>query len=93
MHASFECLLNGGFIATNDDELKLLGAKVFRTEWTVYATEEDLAGSIDLAMQLPDQSLILVDWKRTQQLMGSAVAWPDALQRFQIPLCDSTACS
>eukprot|EP00434_Breviolum_minutum_P014051 symbB.v1.2.012392.t1/scaffold857.1/size218589/7 len=68
MHASFECLLNGGFIATNDDELKLLGAKVFRTEWTVYATEEDLAGSIDLAMQLPDQSLILVDWKRTQQL-------------------------
>lgn len=50
MHASFECLLNGGFIATNDDELKLLGAKVFRTEWTVYASEEDLAGSIDLAM-------------------------------------------
>ena len=100
MHASFECLLNGGFIATNDDELKLcllflqrvaeLGARVFRTEWTIYATEEDLAGSIDLAMQLPDQSLILVDWKRTQQLSQKGCGFGRRMAGCLATLSDAT---
>ncbi len=49
-------------------QIAALGARVFRTEWAIYATEEDVASSIDLASQLPNQSLILVDWKRAQQL-------------------------
>ena len=66
MHASFECLLNGGYIETEDREdmehvlfwkfartLLSAGAKILRTEWTIYASEEDLAGSIDLAARMP----------------------------------------
>ena len=80
MHTSFECLLNGGFITTFDEETSLFkkfleslvassaGIQVFRTEWAIFATEEDLAGSIDLALKTPDGCLVLVDWKRTKGL-------------------------
>ena len=108
MHASFECLLNGGYVSTHDQEMDLflsflrqvepLGAKVYRTEWTIYASKEDLAGSIDLVLQLPDQRLILVDWKRTQQIstkfngfgkcmLGCLAALPDAtLSHYRLQL-------
>ena len=45
MQASFECLLNGGYVSTNDEEVALclcflrqvepFGAKVYGTEWTI----------------------------------------------------------
>ena len=108
MHASFECLLNGGYVSTHDEEMDLflsflrqmepLGAKVYRTEWTIYASKEDLAGSIDLVLQLPDQRMILVDWKRTKQIssksngfgkfmLGCLAALPDAtLSHYRLQL-------
>ena len=41
---------------------------MYRTEWTVYAVREDIAGSIDCVMKLPDRTLALIDWKRTKCL-------------------------
>lgn len=80
MHTSFECLLNGGFVRTYDHEMALcvlflravmdMGAVIYRTEWMIYAEVEDLAGSIDLVLKLPNSKLILVDWKRTQNIQS-----------------------
>jgi hypothetical protein len=43
--------------------------QVYRTEWTVYAEAENLAGSIDLVLRDPaDGSFVLVDWKRSEKL-------------------------
>ena len=43
--------------------------EVFRTEWCIYATEEDLAGSIDLVLRDPvTEVLCLIDWKRSEKL-------------------------
>eukprot|EP00438_Fugacium_kawagutii_P022238 Skav229662 [mRNA] locus=scaffold1030:107154:109679:+ [translate_table: standard] len=57
MHCAFENLLNGGYVTTIDAELRLFlaflkspalaGWTVYRTEWTVYAAREDVAGSIN----------------------------------------------
>ena len=100
MHASFECLLNGGYVSTHDQEIDLflsflrqvepLGAKVYRTEWTIYASKEDLAGSIDLVLQLPDQRLILVDWKRTQQIWTKANGFGKSMRGCLAALPDAT---
>eukprot|EP00438_Fugacium_kawagutii_P019393 Skav219439 [mRNA] locus=scaffold1461:124632:129212:- [translate_table: standard] len=79
MHATFENLLNGGYVTEADAEIDLFlrflrsvclpfNWQVYRTEWTMYAKEEDLAGSIDCVMITPDGALVLVDWKRTQNL-------------------------
>lgn len=102
MHASFECLLNGGFISTSDEELRLFqkffidftavhpGAQVFRTEWAIFATEEDLAGSIDLALQSADGSLILVDWKRTKALASKDLSFGKMMKSCLGRVPDST---
>ena len=37
-----------------------------RTEWTVYADAEDLAGSIDAVPQRGTDICLLLDWKRTK---------------------------
>lgn len=50
------------------DCLLPIGAKPYRTEWEIFAPKEDVAGSIDLAMILPDKSIVLVDWKRSKKL-------------------------
>ena len=73
MHAQFQCLLNGGSVPDKTTEVFLLSqflqsqsnTKAFRTEWQVYADNEDLAGSIDYVAKRPDNSVIIVDWKRT----------------------------
>ena len=86
MHTTFECLLNGGFVTSCDQELTLclsflravsnLGATIFRTEWMIYAEAEDLAGSIDLVLKLLGSSkLILVDWKRTQDIRSKGISY------------------
>lgn len=43
------------------------GIKAYRTEWRVFAEREDLTGSIDLALRLPQGTLALIDWKRTSK--------------------------
>ena len=45
-----------------------IGAKAFKTEWEIYGEEEDIAGSIDLAVILPSGELYLIDWKRSEKL-------------------------
>lgn len=49
------------------DHLLPLGAKAFRTEWEIFAETEGFAGSVDFVAQLPDGSLVIVDWKRTEK--------------------------
>lgn len=45
-----------------------LRVKPYRTEWEIFAVDEDVAGSIDLAVILPDGRLVLIDWKRSEKL-------------------------
>lgn len=45
-----------------------IGAKAYRTEWTIFGEEENVAGCIDLAVTLPSGDLFLVDWKRSEKL-------------------------
>lgn len=45
-----------------------LKAKGYRTEWTIFGEEENVAGCIDLAAVLPNGDLYLIDWKRSEKL-------------------------
>ena len=77
MHAMCECLLNGGSVPMASAEICMFmkflkdfqaeGWVVRRTEWTIYAEAEDLAGSIDAVAQR-GSDICLLDWKRTKQL-------------------------
>ncbi|CAE7311176.1 unnamed protein product, partial [Symbiodinium necroappetens] len=79
MHYLFEALLNGHSVPAVSPEVRMLQAflhnaaansKAWRTEWTIFGDVERIAGSIDFCMQLPDGSMMLVDWKRTSGLPG-----------------------
>lgn len=57
--------------------------KAYRTEWEIYAEEENLAGSVDFVGSFPDGSLIIVDWKRSDKLAShmrdhwnKKLSWP-----------------
>ena len=71
------------------DHLLPMGAKVFRTEWEIFAEEEDVAGSIDLACMLPDGTLYLVDWKRSVNLAQKLWGY----RKMHSPLDHLDACS
>ena len=45
-----------------------LNITVFRTEWELFADEEDFAGSVDLVAKTPDNKLVIIDWKRSPKL-------------------------
>ena len=83
MHAMFEHVLNGfdvipkslheelsmclRFLSDTVNEFPKL--RIFRTEWTIYAIDEDVAGSIDAVfVDQEDDKLVLVDWKRSKKL-------------------------
>ena len=80
MHSMFEHLLNGHDVFAPPMNLELETMLnflsrfeethfVYRTEWTIYAEQEDIAGSIDLVLKNKcDGSVILVDWKRSEKL-------------------------
>lgn len=51
------------------DEGKILSA--YRTEWEVYASEEDVAGSVDAVFLCPDGTYRIVDWKRSAKLKSN----------------------
>lgn len=75
MHLELEVLLNGHKLSTISEVRLLLQflsqwkrlASAYRTEWTVFPTEENLAGRIDFVTEEPD-SLNVYDWKRTKSV-------------------------
>ena len=89
MHAQFECLLNGGSVPELTPEIRLLlkflnglnNATVYRTEWKICADTVDVAGSIDLVLRQHDDSLIVVDWKRSSRM----AARKEHFNRFMKP--------
>eukprot|EP00435_Cladocopium_sp_Y103_P030280 s3264_g7.t1 len=76
IHLQCECVLNGGAINGTCAEMDLLRAFLgrtrpllaFRTEWCIWASDEELAGCIDFAAIDEKGHLVLVDWKRTKNL-------------------------
>ena len=76
MHLCFEMFLNGVTVDEKTAEFRLFrkflqqlsGWTTFRTEWTIYGDEENLAGSIDFVAIDSTNRLLLVDWKRSKEL-------------------------
>ena len=79
MHSMLEHLLNGYKIEAGpmqgelDAAIHILGSmgnvEVYRTEWCIYAPDEDIAGSIDLVLKEKDSNVFhLIDWKRSEKL-------------------------
>ena len=77
MHLQIEVLMNGGAVTGEWPELSLFAEFLqkfphpllaLRTEWCIFAEDENLAGCIDFVAVCPDNSLVLFDWKRTKQL-------------------------
>ncbi|CAE7418394.1 unnamed protein product [Symbiodinium necroappetens] len=79
MHAVLEFLFNGYQIAAGEMQGELDAAvnivsqmgdvEVYRTEWCIYAPDEDVAGSIDMVLKRRDSAVFyLVDWKRSEKL-------------------------
>ena len=84
MHSKFECLLNAGAVMSNSHEVLLFlrflqndmqGRTAFRTEWMIFATEENIAGSIDFVAKARDGSLVLIDWKRSRNLRNKLFSY------------------
>ena len=80
-HLMMEYWFNSMQVRLGDGEVKVgldfvrrcllpIGAVAYRTEWTIYSDrdQEDVAGTIDLAVILPNGDLFLVDWKRSEKL-------------------------
>lgn len=78
-HLQMELWLNSEQVRMDDGEVRVgldfvkrclvpLGAKAYRTEWTIFGKDENVAGCIDLALILPSGDLFLVDWKRSEKL-------------------------
>lgn len=66
-----------------------LGAVAYRTEWTIFGEEENVAGCIDLAVKLPSGALLLVDWKRSEKLASKMRGY----KRMRPPLDHLDDCS
>lgn len=78
-HLQMELWLNSEPVRLDDGEVVVglefvrtclapIQAKAYRTEWTIFGEEENVAGCIDAALRMPDGSLFLVDWKRSEKL-------------------------
>jgi len=85
-HLQMELWFNSEPVRHNDGEVQIglsfvrrclvpLGAKAFRTEWTIFGEEENVAGCIDLAVILPDGTLYLIDWKRSEKLQSKMTGY------------------
>ena len=74
MHFTFECWLNRTIVEEDTKEMQLFrqymgtlsGLTAHRTEWTIYADDECLAGSIDFTATDRAGNLVLFDWKRSK---------------------------
>ena len=78
-HLQMELWFNSEPVRLDEGEVKVglkfvkqclvpIGAKGYRTEWTIFGDEENVAGCIDLAVILPSGDIYLVDWKRSEKL-------------------------
>ena len=93
MHSNIEAFLNCGSIRPCTVELSKAvdffrsfflerGLTLYRTEWQVYATDENLAGSIDCVARAVSGQVVLLDWKRSKDLAertqsyGRLMSWP-----------------
>ena len=82
MHFLFEAYLNGHMVPTASPEFSLLQCflrsestcTAWRTEWVIFAEDENLAGSIDFCARLQDGTFLLADWKRTAELRNKFVS-------------------
>ncbi len=76
MHLTFEHYLNRNIVDTSTAEMHLLlkylgtlsNLRSHRTEWTIYGTDERLAGSIDFVAMNTKGEYVLFDWKRSKNL-------------------------
>jgi hypothetical protein len=76
MHYLFEAWINRAIIDEDSAEVKLFlafvrslpGLTAYRTEWTIYSDEENLAGAIDFVAKDESGRLHLFDWKRSKAL-------------------------
>jgi hypothetical protein len=53
------------------DQLAANGIRAYRTEWEICAEAESVAGSVDFVGVLPDDTLVIVDWKRSPKLQSN----------------------
>ena len=89
---------NGGSLPCQTAEVVLLtrflrsqrDTIAYRTEWQVYADDEDIAGSIDYVAERPDGTKVIVDWKRTRRARLSEEAFGKLMQG---PLCGVPDCT
>lgn len=63
-------------------------AKAYRTEWAIFADEENVAGCIDAAFRMPDGSVFLVDWKRSEKLESKMYGY----RQMRVPLNNLDDC-
>lgn len=77
MHYQFECWMNWVAVPADSTEMQLFlnfargldGLTAYRTEWTIFAEAERLAGSIDFVAQDANGHLVIFDWKRTKDFI------------------------
>lgn len=92
-HLQMELWFNSEPARLEDDEVRMgldfvrrcllpIGAKAYRTEWTIFAEEENVAGCIDLAVELPSGQLFLVDWKRSKKLQQQMYGFASMKEPF-----------
>ena len=75
-HYLIELFLNRETINYHSKELKLFlkflaslnHCVSYRTEWRVFAEDLKLAGSIDFVAKAEDETMIIIDWKRSKDL-------------------------
>ena len=75
-HLQCECVLNAGQVPSLSPEMLCLSRflqtserlMAHRTEWSIWAADERLAGTIDFCATDPTGCLVLIDWKRSKNL-------------------------
>ena len=95
MHWTLEAFVNRAIHAPISPEFDLFkrmmsqfaGLVAYRTEWTVYADHERLAGSIDFVAKHASGELVLFGWKRSKALRTKYASF--GRQQMQSPLEDS----
>eukprot|EP00435_Cladocopium_sp_Y103_P008302 s3962_g2.t1 len=88
-HLQCECILNGGEVANLGAEMACLAHFVksserllaHRTEWSIWATEEKLAGTIDFCAVDSSGCLVLIDWKRSKNLKHKYLVSSEQMER------------
>lgn len=99
-HLQMELWFNSESVRLADGEVQMglrfvrdcllpIGAKGYRTEWTIFGEEENVAGCIDLAAILPSGDIYLVDWKRSEKLELKMYGF----KRMRAPLTHLDDCS